>query len=173
MYMPKENLTSIKFNFSWYFALIFLYVHATSISNFKIPIFYSFYLLFVITKGLLVAVYLSLTPYLTCQFRALPIKQQIKIWCYKYWQMGIQLSDWVENIVGKVEIARHEQFVLFLQCFQKLSVVDVLKWVPVEWRVKHSARIKEETIEMPGSLKCSEYGTVTCDLGLKPHHKDN
>ena len=38
--------------------------------------------------------------------------------------MGIQLSDCVENIVGNGEIARYEQFLLFPQCFQKLSVVD-------------------------------------------------
>ena len=41
--------------------------------------------------------------------------------------MGIKLSDWAENIVGREEIARYEQFLLFPQCFQKLSVVDVLK----------------------------------------------
>ena len=41
--------------------------------------------------------------------------------------MGIPFSDWVENIVGKEEIARCEQFLLFLQCFQKPSVVDALK----------------------------------------------
>ena len=41
--------------------------------------------------------------------------------------MEIQLSDCVENIVGKEEIARDEQFLLFPQCFQKLSVVDALK----------------------------------------------
>ena len=41
--------------------------------------------------------------------------------------MGIQLHDRVENIVEKEEIARHEQFLLFPQCFQKLSVVDVSK----------------------------------------------
>ena len=40
--------------------------------------------------------------------------------------MGIQLSVWVENIVGKGEIARYEQFLLFPQCFKKQSVVDVL-----------------------------------------------
>ena len=38
--------------------------------------------------------------------------------------MGIQLSDLIENIVGKGEIARYEQFLLVPQCFQKLSVVD-------------------------------------------------
>ena len=41
--------------------------------------------------------------------------------------MGIQLSDLVENIVGKEEIARYEQCLLFPQCFRKLSVVDVSK----------------------------------------------
>ena len=46
--------------------------------------------------------------------------------------MGLQFSDWVENIVEKEEIARYEQFLLFPQCVQKLSVVDVLKWVSME-----------------------------------------
>ena len=46
--------------------------------------------------------------------------------------MGTQLFDWVENIVGKGEIAHHEQFLLFPQCFQKLSVVDVSEWVFME-----------------------------------------
>ena len=41
--------------------------------------------------------------------------------------MGIQVSDRVENIVGKEEIARYEQFFLFPLYFQKLSVVDALK----------------------------------------------
>ena len=47
--------------------------------------------------------------------------------CQKYEQMGIQLSDRVENIVGNEEIARYEQFLLFPQCFQKLSSVDASK----------------------------------------------
>ena len=41
--------------------------------------------------------------------------------------MGMQLYDWVENIVGKGEIARFEQFLLFPQCFQTLSIFDVSK----------------------------------------------
>ena len=41
--------------------------------------------------------------------------------------MGKQYSDGVENIVEKEEIARCEQFLLFPQCFQMLSVVNVLK----------------------------------------------
>ena len=38
--------------------------------------------------------------------------------------MGIQLSDFLENIVGREEIACFEQFLLFQQFFQELSVVD-------------------------------------------------
>ena len=41
--------------------------------------------------------------------------------------MGIKFSDRVENNVGKEEIAHYEQFLLFPQCFQKLSFVDALK----------------------------------------------
>ena len=50
----------------------------------------------------------------------------------KIWTNGDTKSDWVENIVGKGEIARNEQFLRFLQCFQKLSIVDASKWVSVE-----------------------------------------
>ena len=46
--------------------------------------------------------------------------------------MVIQLSDWVENIEEKGEIARYKQFLLFPQCFQKLSSVDVSKRVSME-----------------------------------------
>ena len=46
--------------------------------------------------------------------------------------MGIQLSALAENIVGKGEIAHYEQFLLFPQCFQKQSVVDMLKRVSNE-----------------------------------------
>ena len=38
-----------------------------------------------------------------------------------------QLSDRVENIMERGEIAHYEQFLLFLKCFQKLFVVDVSK----------------------------------------------
>ena len=37
----------------------------------------------------------------------------------KFDENGRKLSKWVENTVGKVEIARYEQFLLFLQCFPK------------------------------------------------------
>ena len=41
--------------------------------------------------------------------------------------MGIQLSDLVEDIVGKEEIACYEQFRLLPPYFQDLSVVDASK----------------------------------------------
>ena len=42
------------------------------------------------------------------------------------WTNG-ELPDTVENIVVKGEIAHYEQFLLFQQCFQKLSVVNASK----------------------------------------------
>ena len=52
--------------------------------------------------------------------------------------MGMHLSDWKENIVGKGEIARSEQFLLFMQCFQKLYAVDASKWESMEqWDNTH------------------------------------
>ena len=50
----------------------------------------------------------------------------------KIWTYGVQLSDLEEKIVGKEEIAHYEQFLLFPQCFQMLSVVDASKWVFME-----------------------------------------
>ena len=61
--------------------------------------------------------------------------------------MIISVFDRVENIVGKGEIARHEQFLLFPQCFQKASFPEASKGVIVwEW-VKHKTnheRINEQ-----------------------------
>ena len=37
---------------------------------------------------------------------------------------GRKLSKWVEKTVGKGEIARYEQFLLFPQCFQKTYTAD-------------------------------------------------
>ena len=55
--------------------------------------------------------------------------KQFKNMMSKIWANGVQLSDWVENIVGKEEIALYEEFLVFPQCFQKLSVVDASKCV--------------------------------------------
>ena len=45
-----------------------------------------------------------------------------------------KLSKWVENTVGKGEIAHYEQFLLFPQCFQKTCFPGASKGVTVwEW----------------------------------------
>ena len=37
---------------------------------------------------------------------------------------GRKFSKWVKTTVGKGEIARYEQFLLFPQCFQKTCTAD-------------------------------------------------
>ena len=53
---------------------------------------------------------------------------------FKFDKNGRKLSKWVENTVGKGEIACYEQFLLFPQCFQKAGFLgaskDVIVW---EW----------------------------------------
>ena len=54
---------------------------------------------------------------------------------FKFNENGRKLSKWVENTVGKGEITRYEQFLLFPQyfqkaCFQGVSIaVIVWEWV--------------------------------------------
>ena len=38
---------------------------------------------------------------------------------FKFDENSVKFSERVENTVGKEEIARYEQFLLFPQCFQK------------------------------------------------------
>ena len=53
---------------------------------------------------------------------------------FKFDGSGRKLSKWVENTVGKGEIARYEQFLLFPQCFQKSCFPVASKGVIVwEW----------------------------------------
>ena len=49
---------------------------------------------------------------------------------FKFDENGRKLSKQVENTVGKGEIARYEQFLLFPQCFQKACFPGVIVW---EW----------------------------------------
>ena len=44
---------------------------------------------------------------------------------FKFYKNGRKLLKWVENTVGKGEIARFEQFLLFPQCFQKTCFADM------------------------------------------------
>ena len=43
---------------------------------------------------------------------------------FEFSENGWKFSKWVENNVGKGEAAGHEQFLLFLHCFQKTNTVD-------------------------------------------------
>ena len=43
---------------------------------------------------------------------------------FKFDENGRMFSKWVKNTVGKAEIARYEQFILFPHCFQKTSNAD-------------------------------------------------
>ena len=43
---------------------------------------------------------------------------------FEFDEKGRMSSKWVENTVGKGEIARYEQFLLFPQCFQKTCTAD-------------------------------------------------
>ena len=53
---------------------------------------------------------------------------------FKFEENGRKLSKRVENTVGKGEIARYEQFLLFPQCFQKACFPGMSKGVTVwEW----------------------------------------
>ena len=53
---------------------------------------------------------------------------------FKFDKYGGNLSKWIENTVGKGEIAPYEQFLLFPQCFQKACFPGASKGVIVwEW----------------------------------------
>ena len=43
---------------------------------------------------------------------------------FKFDENGRNFYKWVENTVGKEEIARYKQFLLFPQCFQKTCTAD-------------------------------------------------
>ena len=53
---------------------------------------------------------------------------------FKFDENSRKVLKWVENTVGKGEIACYEQFLLFPQCFQKVCFPGVSKGVIVwEW----------------------------------------
>ena len=45
----------------------------------------------------------------------------------KFDENGKKFSKWVDNTAGKGEFACSEQFLLFLQCFQKSCTADTKK----------------------------------------------
>ena len=45
---------------------------------------------------------------------------------FKFEEIGRKFSKWLENTVGKGEIACYEQFLLFPQCFRKTCTADTI-----------------------------------------------
>ena len=44
---------------------------------------------------------------------------------FRFDENGREVSRWIENTVGKREIACYKQFLLFPQCFQKTSTANM------------------------------------------------
>ena len=54
------------------------------------------------------------------KFFTLPESKEIAVDNFKFDENGRKSSKCLENTVGKGEIARYEQFLIFPQCFQKI-----------------------------------------------------
>ena len=65
----------------------------------------------------------SLTHYQTTIFRLFQTEKFADD-NFKLNENGRKFSRWIENTVGKGEIARDEQFLLFPRCFQKTCIAD-------------------------------------------------
>ena len=77
--------------------------------------------------------YANLTHFQTTNYRLFQTKEFADD-NFKFDENGRKLSKWIENTVGKGEIARYEQFLLFPQCFQKACFPGASKSVIVwEW----------------------------------------
>ena len=89
-----------------------------------------------------------LTHYQTTNFRLFQTEKEFADNNFKFDENGRKLSKWVENTVGKGEIARYEQFLLFPQCFQKACFQGASKGVNVwEW-VKSLLLTKRQTLDL-------------------------
>ena len=73
---------------------------------------------------------------------------------FKSDENGRQLSKQVENTLGKEEIARYEQFLVFPQCFQKACFPGASKGVIVwEW-------VKPNYLAMSSKIFSFSYPTI-------------
>ena len=62
-------------------------------------------------------------PFPNCKFKTSKLKK-VADNNFKFDENGRPFLKCLENTVGKGEIARYEQFLLFPQCFQKTYAVD-------------------------------------------------
>ena len=74
----------------------------------------------------------------------------------KFDENGSKLSKQVENTVGKGEIARYEQFLLFPQCLQKAcfpgASKGVIVWERVNWSSVYNYGMLEVLTDSEGKL---------------------
>ena len=88
---------------------------------------------------------------------------------FKFDENGRKLSKWVENTVGKGEIARYEQFLLFPQCFQKACFPGASKGVIAwEWVLtgNYVLRIFVGNLEAQTSIEVVRYTYFQNHLAL-------
>ena len=64
-----------------------------------------------------------INPFPNNKFWTLPNSQSLQTTIFNLMKMA-KFFKWVENTVGKGEIARFEQFLLYPQCFQKTYPAD-------------------------------------------------
>ena len=76
---------------------------------------------------------------------------------FRFNENGRKLYKPIENTVGKGEIARYEQFLLFLQCFQKASFPGASKGVIV-WELVMDVAETKFNVPSVESLKLSLTG---------------
>ena len=67
---------------------------------------------------------ICLYPFPKRQFKSFKLKE-FSDYNFKSDKSGRKFSKQIENTVGKGEIARHEQFLLFPQCFQIICTGDM------------------------------------------------
>ena len=70
-----------------------------------------------------VLVLLAFNPFQNDKFYTLPNRDFAED-NFEFDENGRKFSKQVKNIVGKGEIARNEQFLLFSQCFQRTCTAD-------------------------------------------------
>ena len=77
---------------------------------------------------------------------------------FKFDENGGKFSEKVENIAGKGEIARYEQFLFFPQCFQKTCTADTKKpglvWERVKGNKRNGCFLRKYPIVAIWSLFC-------------------
>ena len=66
----------------------------------------------------------ALTLFQTTKFRPFQTEKNLQTAITNLIKMARNSLKWVENTVGKGEIARYEQFFLFQQCFQKVCTAN-------------------------------------------------